>query len=167
MPGQLRTSETRVIQCNHPVRGRYVTVNLNQLNPLTICEFEVHGTPAGNHSFFVFSEQISIICNEKLLCTFSVKMTLLTSASRNLALNKPAWQSSIYANKHDHGLPHEAVDGNASSDYVTDFSCTHTKDDTIPWWTVDLEGQFMVEEVVITNRGDCCGNTLKFFPVHY
>ena len=51
--GQLGAGETRTIQCNQPVRGRYVSVNLNQRNPLTICEFEVHGTPAGNHSLFI------------------------------------------------------------------------------------------------------------------
>ena len=50
VPVQLGTGETRTIQCDEPVRGTFVTVNLNQKNYLTICEFQVHGTPvAGEH----------------------------------------------------------------------------------------------------------------------
>ena len=77
MPGQLRTSETRVIQCNHPVRGRYVTVNLNQLNPLTICEFEVHGTPAGNHSFFVFRNKYRLYVMKNCCVPWALKWLFL------------------------------------------------------------------------------------------
>ena len=47
IPGQLDASETRVIQCSQPAQGRYVTVNLNKPNILTLCEVQVHGTLAG------------------------------------------------------------------------------------------------------------------------
>ena len=89
---------------------------------------------------------------------FYVYVTITTefaSASRNLALKKPAWQSSNYSHN---GLAHEAVDGDPSNNFLKDYSCTHTQGDPIPWWTVDLQGEYLVTEVVITNRGDCCGN---------
>ena len=57
VPGQLGAGETRVIQCKHPIRGRYVTVNLNQQNYLTICEFQVHGTPVlGEFIYYVIDK---------------------------------------------------------------------------------------------------------------
>ena len=50
VPGQLDAGETRVVQCNQAVQGRYVTVNLEQKNALTLCEFQVHGTQVtGKH----------------------------------------------------------------------------------------------------------------------
>ena len=50
VPGQLAAGET-MLRCNQPVQGRYVALNLNQKNFLTICEFQVHGTPvAGEKS---------------------------------------------------------------------------------------------------------------------
>ena len=89
-------------------------------------------------------------------------MSCLTSVSRNLALRKPAWQSSSHPYDEYYGLNPTAdlaVDGNMSSMY-SDRSCTHTlHEDPKPWWTVDLQGEYLVTEVVITNRGDCCGNT--------
>ena len=55
------------------------------------------------------------------------------------------------------------MDGDPSNKFFKDFSCTHAQGDPIPWWTVDLQGEYLVTDVVITNRGDCCGNTLKIF----
>ena len=43
--GGLTSGETRRIPCNEPEPGRYVTVHLNRKDYLTICEFQVHGTP--------------------------------------------------------------------------------------------------------------------------
>ena len=93
-------------------------------------------------------------------------MSRLTSVSRNLALNKPAWQSSTHPYDEYYGLDPLAtlaVDGDMSSMY-SDRSCTHTlHEDPRPWWTVDLLQEYMVTEVVITNRGDCCGNRFSSF----
>ena len=41
--GHLDTSETRTIQCEVPVSGRYVTLYLTQKTYLTLCELAVHG----------------------------------------------------------------------------------------------------------------------------
>ena len=56
-----------------------------------------------------------------------------------------------------------AVDGNFQSRDDGIFLCTHTEDDMntpTPWWTVDLQGIFFISSVTITNRRDCCGETV-------
>ncbi len=79
---------------------------------------------------------------------------LLSAAQTNVALHKPVWQSSDYYT----WKAELAVDGSADPDFFQD-SCSHTEADKMPWWTVDLEREYTVEYVVITNRGDCeeCG----------
>ena len=72
----------------------------------------------------------------------------LHAATLNMALNKPAYQSST---SHNGGASH-AVDGNASGIY-TDRTCTHTKKNhTNPWWAVDLGCEHLVTHVQISNR---------------
>ena len=39
--------------------------------------------------------------------------------------------------------------------------CTHTNEESDPWWRVDLERVEPVAEVNIVNRGDCCGDRLN------
>ena len=29
-----------------------------------------------------------------------------------------------------------------------------------PWWMVDLKASYWIGQIVITNRGDCCGDRL-------
>ena len=59
-----------------------------------------------------------------------------------------------------------AVDGNNNSNYFAG-SCTHTEDHLpIPaWWRVDLGQRAMIYNVMITNRGDCCGERLRDFSI--
>ena len=70
----------------------------------------------------------------------------------NLALNKPALQSSVYKL----GFAKKAVDGNMDTNYLH-HSCSHTLRQRGAWWVVDLQSEYVIDEVVITNRGDCCG----------
>ena len=75
----------------------------------------------------------------------------------NVALNKPAWQSSEF-----YGHPASlATDGNRNPDYYNG-SCSHTGRDDGPWLTVDLQEEYFVTMVRITNRGDCCCKALTF-----
>ncbi|XP_076468630.1 uncharacterized protein LOC143299363 isoform X2 [Babylonia areolata] len=86
-----------------------------------------------------------------------------SSALTNVALNKPALQSSYHPS---YGHPEKAVDGSRSTSIA---QCTHTADvDNNPnrWWRVDLMGLFEVSAVVITNRGDCCGFRLTNFDIY-
>jgi len=69
---------------------------------------------------------------------FGVKQAL-----DNLALNKPAVQSSTDAG----GVPSRAVDGDTSTSV-----CTQTAAENDPWWRVDLGTFYPVKEVVIVSR---------------
>ena len=83
-----------------------------------------------------------------------------TSAIRNLALKRPAYQSSSFGYSDYYGIEPVAglaVDGDISS-HFDKRSCSSTKEDDRPWWTADLLREYLVTEVVITNRGDCCGS---------
>ena len=45
--GALGAGETKEINCNQAVTGRYVVAQLTGSNYLTICEFEVYGSASG------------------------------------------------------------------------------------------------------------------------
>lgn len=74
----------------------------------------------------------------------------------NLALFKPATQSSNYQNKESLGAQ-KAVDGTSS--------ITHTWCTSIPWWEVDLGGRYRLEGMWILNRVDCCGGRLREYTI--
>ncbi|MFF7995849.1 alpha-L-fucosidase [Kitasatospora xanthocidica] len=88
----------------------------------------------------------------------------LDSAGSNLALNKPASQSSTHSAGFDAG---RAVDGNTDGNMFAG-SVTHTSDtplDTNPWWQVDLGSSQYVSTVRLWNRTDCCSDRLRDFYV--
>ncbi|XP_021370402.1 fucolectin-like [Mizuhopecten yessoensis] len=70
---------------------------------------------------------------------------------KNAALNKPALQISTYSS----GTASKAVDGNKNPRFV-DGSCMHTWwKEGLPlyqWWMVDLEREYRIDSVNITNR---------------
>ncbi len=75
------------------------------------------------------------------------KLLYISDSETNLALGKPAFQSSTY---HPSQVAIRAVNGNL-------MSCSHTQADQPAWLVVDLEEEYLVNRVVITNRFDCCG----------
>ncbi|XP_070554944.1 uncharacterized protein [Ptychodera flava] len=89
------------------------------------------------------------------LCEVEVYGSLL---SENLAVGKPASQSSLYGGSPPAGAQ-SAVDGNTDSNWSSD-SCTHTLKQQNSWWKVDLQNTYKVDKVVITNRKDCCTGRL-------
>jgi F5/8 type C domain len=71
----------------------------------------------------------------------------------NLALHRPAWQSSTLEGRG----AERSVDGNKNPDWYQDScSCTAVGDIT-PWLAVDLGEPTYIYGVNMTNRGDCCG----------
>ncbi|CAB1345496.1 unnamed protein product [Coregonus sp. 'balchen'] len=72
-----------------------------------------------------------------------------------------ATQSSLY----EDGNAHNAIDGNRESNYKQG-SCTHTTQETNPWWRVDVLDVYRVTAVTITNRGDCCPERLDGEKIH-
>ncbi|XP_071801253.1 uncharacterized protein [Asterias amurensis] len=53
-----------------------------------------------------------------------------------------------------------AIDGNPSTT-VRDFSCTHTVQESHPWWKVDLGAYHCLGRITLVNRGDCCSERLS------
>jgi RHS repeat-associated protein len=82
------------------------------------------------------------------------------AAPANLALNKPATQSSDLAG----GVASRAVDGNTNGTWANG-SVTHTNYEAGAWWQVDLGGMQAVQGVEVWNRTDCCGERLTNFNV--
>ena len=72
------------------------------------------------------------------------------SGSKNIALKKPAKQSSTGFN----GPAKLAVDGNTNGDYNRAKSTTHTNVENNPWWEVDLGRPQAIAGVVVWNRTD-------------
>ena len=86
-------------------------------------------------------------------------MIKLLVFSDNLALEKPAFQSSIFLIAMNVNYARRAVDGvkNTNRNY-----CANTGGvDPVPFWGVDLEQVLPVSEVFILNSGDCCGERLN------
>jgi hypothetical protein len=84
------------------------------------------------------------------------------SAGKNVAVKRPAKQSSLYTN----AAASRAADGNTEGDYAKG-SVAHTSgNDTDPWWEVELAGDLPIEQVVVWNRTDGnTGNRLEGFRV--
>ncbi|XP_054483033.1 uncharacterized protein LOC129115821 [Anoplopoma fimbria] len=81
--------------------------------------------------------------------------------NQNVALRGKATQS----NRHADGFAQNAIDGNRESNYGAG-SCTHTVEQTNPWWRVDLLESYIVTSIIITNRGDNYAERLNGAEIH-
>ena len=74
------------------------------------------------------------------------------AASTNLALLKPAYQSSTFDNKYNASL---AVDGYADPVFEN-MHCSHTNDQSggPHWLCVDLGSPYRIKNVILTNRNN-------------
>ncbi|XP_030604705.1 fucolectin-5-like [Archocentrus centrarchus] len=82
---------------------------------------------------------------------------------KNVALRGKATQSTRYDAVAS--AAYAAIDGNRDSD-ARRASCSHTKEETNPWWRVDLLESYIVTSVIVTNRGDCCAERLNGLQIH-
>ena len=73
----------------------------------------------------------------------------------NLALNKPAYQSSTSADS----VASRSVDGNHNTDLIGGHSCSNTNDlaGGPNWWVVDLGQPYHLSHVILTNRAGGSG----------
>ena len=88
------------------------------------------------------------------------EVEVLRAPSGNLALGKPASQSSTAWG----GNASRGVDGNTSGNWDNN-SATHTDFEHQPWWQVDLGGVQQVDTVRIWNLTSCCSERLSNFYV--
>jgi hypothetical protein len=87
--------------------------------------------------------------------------SFFNSGFSNVALGKPASQSTTAFD----GDASRATDGNTDGVYFRSNSVTHT-DPNVPgplFLEVDLQGDFRINEISMTNRWDCCMNRLGNF----
>jgi hypothetical protein len=78
----------------------------------------------------------------------------------NLALGRPASQSSTDADLQ----ARLAADGNVDGD-ASHHSVASTRREHQPWWAVDLGRERLIDAVRIHNRTDCCAERLRDFVV--
>ena len=83
------------------------------------------------------------------------------SRMRNLALNKPATQSSISV--WSRSSPGEDAKGANNGQIYCPYGF-HTDCESNPWWQVDLQDQFLIHKVVLYNRQEC-EDRLKYFSI--
>ena len=65
----------------------------------------------------------------------------------NLALEKEAWQQSVYTN----AGPQRGNDGNFHPNW-NQKTCSMTNSHSHAWWAVDLERSYRLDRVLVTNR---------------
>ncbi|XP_060559806.1 fibropellin-1-like, partial [Ruditapes philippinarum] len=145
-----------------PVKARYVRVALrNKQTYLHLCEVEVFGQSVPVNECAVEPCLNGGVCtngNFNYVCTCApgfigknCENTLV-----NVALGKPAYQSSNYSKDYENQYTaNKGNDGNAD-DNIYNNHCFETDNNMNPWWEVDLQDVYNISQVNITNRRDCC-----------
>jgi hypothetical protein len=97
---------------------------------------------------------------------FAASPVGLQDSLRNVALNKPSWQSSVYEDATVNPLTHRMV-GGGNNGVRTGGYGFHTQHEAQPWWMVDLLTPHHITEIHIFNRRDPAtairANTLEVF----
>ena len=118
-----------------------------------LCTCETQGTLQGTLQWSPGAGAENTACNPAaFICNFLLFVWF--SVRSNIALFKPTNQSSTLT---DH-YASNAVDGEKGVHHPV---CTHSYQESDPWWRVDLGRVEPVAEVNILNRGDCCGDRLN------
>ncbi len=89
--------------------------------------------------------------------------TALVGVRTNLALAGTATQSSSRIGSGCNDAPC-AIDGNTDGNFNNN-SVTHTQNQSFTWWQVELPQVSNIDDIVLYNRTDCCGNRLSQFRV--
>ncbi|XP_052782382.1 fucolectin-like [Mya arenaria] len=102
--------------------------------------------------------QVSISHQRCLYCCSTDLCNQNCTSFVNLALHRPAYQSSVSWN----GTADLAVDGDTTKNYYTGKSCTHNAGENYPWWAVDLGKDFHITKVKIHERDDAGADGRSF-----
>ena len=140
--------QTNRIEINRT--GRYVRIQLLNENYLTLSEVEVWGSTLESPTLIPSLINTPI----PLPTTTEEPVPDPLAEPTNLALGKPATQSSLLQKKsEEYSYAGNAVDGNISG-HFDEKSLAHTKQEYTPWWQVDLGEAASISEVKIWNRTD-------------
>ncbi|XP_046559675.1 fucolectin-like [Haliotis rubra] len=88
------------------------------------------------------------------IALFLVNSTFVNGINTNFALGKPTTSSS------NTGGSGRCVDGNRDTNLFSGSCWESSGGDMQPFWMVDLEANYFLSHVTITNRGDCCAERL-------
>ena len=83
----------------------------------------------------------------------------------NLALHKPATQSSVYTGTGVDQGPQFGNDGILESQPRDPYLLVITNADDPPWWQVDLQGLYTLTQLKLYNRKACCQDRAKTVQV--
>ena len=100
----------------------------------------------GNNGAYIFIIFVAAVTKP------TTKPTTRPKSPVHLSKGKPAWQSSIYAAR----WATKAVDWNRNSDSSQGSCSSTTENDEGPWWMVDLQSEYVITSVQITNRDSNC-----------
>ncbi|XP_053916644.1 uncharacterized protein LOC104063070 [Cuculus canorus] len=139
---------------HNPVCGIVTDVGPGSLS--TIC---CHGLRGRYVSILIPKrEDVLVLCEVEVI---RQGCTPLPGAP-NVAREQRATQSSTSTPA---GIASKAVDGNRDGVWHHG-SCSHTRRQREPWWSVDLGGRHAVAAVVVKNRQDCCWQRLRGAQIH-
>ena len=153
--------------------GRQVVDTINATTGMLVPNYQTAAVPfvAGGSGQQTFgfrsrsSDSLGVVIDNVRVVqtgTVTIPVTPGTPNSDNLALNRPATQSSLDAG----GVAARAVDGNTNGTY-RDLSVTHTQHDANnSWWRVDLGSTYNVDQINVFNRSDCCTERLNGATVY-
>jgi hypothetical protein len=82
-------------------------------------------------------------------CQNLLQISVFTKDGKNVALGKPVTESSIYSTSHS---------GRNLTDNNLDTMSHTVCDSTDNWWTIDLQEEYLVDKIIVSNRRDCCQN---------
>uniref|UniRef100_A0A3Q2ZAN4 Si:ch211-215k15.4 n=1 Tax=Kryptolebias marmoratus TaxID=37003 RepID=A0A3Q2ZAN4_KRYMA len=115
---------------------------------------------------FVLSVLTRIMKHLILLHLLLFLPTYSASTYQNVALRGKATQSQRYSGNWDvFAAAYNAIDGNRDPVF-NHGSCTHTQTHVNPWWRVDLLDCYIIDHIIITNRGDCCAERINGAQIH-
>ncbi|XP_059173390.1 uncharacterized protein LOC131953958, partial [Physella acuta] len=120
----------------------------------------------------VYAKVTDIFCSNNILAqqvvvdfkSYKNVCSILMSGGRNLALRQPTWQSGNYSEGVLIFDSTRAVDGNPSSDFFNEKSCTHTKTESPGSWRVTFTQPLFLNRYVLYNR-DSSRQRLKGFTL--
>ncbi|WP_319956155.1 alpha-L-fucosidase [Micromonospora yasonensis] len=129
--------------------------------------FKLDASPGGGAQRFRTTLSVAADApfgQQDITMTATVGNTTFTARTRvdvqrpNLALNKPAVQSSTYPSLGGVSFSaSNAVDGDTDGLHL---NLSHTNNDQSAWWQVDLGSSQPVGQVAVWNRADCCTDRL-------
>lgn len=115
------------------------------------------GAVGGNQGFFYTAPEKT--------STTPAKTTSSSPAATNIALKKPAKQSSNYGNQPHKFGANFANDGDIYNQNKGGNIIMCTNQETNPWWEVDLQGTYNIKEIKLYNRINCCPDRLANFTI--